>query len=326
MKAPAFWGKDYKGGLLPALLSPLSCLYALAGSLRHKAATAYRGNVPVICIGNLVAGGTGKTPVALSLGKYLKSQGVDVHYLSRGYGGKLDGPVKVAPTLHSASDVGDEPLLLSSIATAWVSKDRVAGAKAAAEAGAELILLDDGYQNPHIYKDRSFVVIDAAVGFGNEAVMPAGPLRETITKGMARADAVILIGDGEMPTCLKAYENVPIHRAWLKPTEIESYTKDRYIAFAGIGRPEKFFETLRSANINLAACHAFGDHHPYSTAEIERLQAEAREKSAKLLTTEKDLARLPPELRKGIAAFPVILYWEDDQSPMKLLLKALPDG
>lgn len=312
-----------RGGGLSTLLLPLSCLYAGVGLLRQKLATPYRAIIPVICIGNLVAGGTGKTPVALALGKYLKSRGINVHYLSRGYGGQLRGPVKVDSATHGATDVGDEPLLLATVAPTWVSKDRVAGARAAELAGADVILMDDGFQNPGLQKDFSFIVVDAAIGFGNEAVIPAGPLRETIAKGMARADAVILIGVGG--ETLK-FEGIPTYRGHLKAMGDWQKDEGSYVAFAGIGRPGKFFTSLQEAGVKIAARHSFADHHNYTMDDLAVLQAEAVKHSAKLITTEKDWVRLSGNQREDIVTFPVVLDWDKDQSPYELIVKVLSDG
>lgn len=323
MKAPAFWAKQGKGSLLSIALSPLSCLYAGAGKVRQMLSTSHKLEIPVICIGNLVAGGTGKTPVALSLGHYLKSLDKNVHYLSRGYGGNLNGPIEVDIENHSAVEVGDEPLLLARIAPTWIAKNRVEGAKAAVEAGAEIIIMDDGFQNPHLEKTLSVVVVDAAVGFGNGAVIPAGPLRETISSGMARADAAILIGDGEVPVELKGF---PVHRASLCAVNSDALKGKNYIAFAGIGRPGKFFSSLEKENIDILETYEFADHYSYTENDIQMLKQKAKLVDAKLITTEKDLARLSPELRKGIEAFPVVLYWDNKESPSSLLTKALING
>lgn len=325
MKAPAFWGvaAKGKGRFLSVLLLPLSYLYRGAGLLREKFTSPYKLGIPVVCVGNLTVGGTGKTPVALAFGKYLLSCDIKLHYLSRGYGGHMLGPIKVDCNAHTAKDVGDEPLLLATVAPTWVSKDRVVGAKAAVAAGAKLIIMDDGFQNPSLQKDLSFIVVDAGVGFGNGAVLPAGPLRETVGKGLSRADAAILIGDGEMPVEL---EGIATYRARLKPIDVSQFGQGNYLAFAGIGRPEKFFNTLQRSGIKMVGNHSFADHYTYTNGDLKKLHAEAKKHSAKLITTEKDFARLTPDQRKDVAAFPVVLYWDENNSPYDLLMKALSDG
>ncbi|NIA71194.1 tetraacyldisaccharide 4'-kinase [Pelagibius litoralis] len=316
MQAPEFWAKD---GLLPKLLSPLGLAYHLAGVLRRARATPWQAPVPVICIGNLVAGGAGKTPVALSLLAILQAQGLNPAALTRGYGGGEAGPLQVRPGSHDAAAVGDEALLLAEAAPTWVARDRAAGAQAAAAAGANVIIMDDGFQNPSLKKDLSLLVVDGAYGFGNGHVIPAGPLRERPSGGLARADAVVLIGDGPGRSDLGAVgDTVPILKASLTATD-DMLAGRRVFAFAGIGRPEKFFQTLRDLGAELAGVEAFADHQPYDSITLERLRLKAKAFDAALVTTAKDAVRLGPEAPRDITVLDVILAWDDKDALLRLL-------
>src|SRR5690242_5245426 len=237
---PEFWAHR---GLLSTVLEPAAWVYGQAAAARQRWTTPWRAPVPVICVGNLVAGGAGKTPVALSLAQRLAKRGRRVHILSRGYGGRSPGPLAVDPARHTAADVGDEPLLLAEVAPTWVARDRVAGAKAAIAAGAELLLLDDGFQNPTFAKDLSLVVVDGGYGLGNGRVLPAGPLREPLPRGLARADAIVLMGEDSAGVAPITAEK-PLCRARLVPENPGEVAGRTVVAFAGIGRPEKFFATV----------------------------------------------------------------------------------
>ena len=324
MRAPDFWQHD---GLLAHLLTPLGLALQLAGVLRRAATKPERAPVPVICVGNLVAGGAGKTPVVLSLLEILAERGLKPAALTRGYGGEEAGPLQVVPDSHDAAAVGDEALLLAAVAPTWVARDRVAGAKAAAAAGAEVLVMDDGFQNPGLKKDLSLLVIDAAYGLGNGRVMPAGPLRETAANGLARADAVVLIGrddigETEKHLVTKLGGRLPVLRAQLEPRH-GGLTGERVFAFAGIGRPEKFFESLREAGADVAGTESFADHQPYDSATLERLRAAAAAAGARLVTTAKDAARLGPAPPRDVAVLDVKLQW-DDKGALLRLLERLP--
>src|SRR5437762_10914265 len=316
MRAPEFWHEP--PGLAAGLLAPAGAAWDLAARLRRAVARPYRAPVPVLCIGNLVAGGSGKTPVALSLARLFTDRGIAVHVVSRGYRGKTVGPVQVDSARHDADAVGDEALLLAAVAPCWVAKDRAPGIAAAVKAGAQAILLDDGFQNPSVAKDLSLVVVDAEYGLGNGRVMPAGPLREPVAAGLARADAIVLLGDAAAPGEL-AEASRPILRAALEPVNGERFANRRLVAFAGIGRPEKFFATVRRLGATLAAAQSFPDHHPYRADEIARLQETAAREHARLVTTAKDWVRLPPELRADIEVLEVEIRWHDAASLTRLL-------
>jgi tetraacyldisaccharide 4'-kinase len=316
MRAPDFWGRP--PGLASSLLAPLGAAWSRASRLRRAAARPYRAAVPVICVGNLVAGGSGKTPVVLSLAGMLAERGVPVHVLTRGYGGRLAGPVRVDPGRHDAKAVGDEPLLIAARSPCWVARDRAAGSRAAVAAGAGAILLDDGFQNPHLAKDLSLVLVDAEYGFGNGRVIPAGPLRETAADGLARSDAIVLVGGGGTPRAVCAAGR-PVLRAALEPTATACVAGARVVAFAGIGRPEKFFATLRQAGVELVAVKSFPDHHRFRRGELAWLRAEAGRERARLMTTAKDWVRLPLAARDGIEVLNVEIRWADPGAVRRLL-------
>ncbi|MBU0795886.1 MAG: tetraacyldisaccharide 4'-kinase, partial [Alphaproteobacteria bacterium] len=284
--------------------------YALAARARQRK-PGWTAPVPVICVGNLVAGGAGKTPVALAIQHYLNDRGLAAHFLSRGHGGRLSGPLRVDPDRHSAADVGDEPLLLAAQAPAWIARDRAAGAKAAIEAGAPALILDDGFQNPGLEKTVSLIVVDGGYGFGNGRVLPAGPLREPVEDGLARAQAVVLVGEDATGTAESLAGRLPVLTARLEPLAGQALEGRRLLAFAGIGRPEKFFATLRQNDAVLVEAIAYPDHHPYDPAEIDRLARRARSQGAAPITTRKDWVRLPPEQKRQIEVLDIQLVWDD---------------
>ncbi|WP_044563516.1 tetraacyldisaccharide 4'-kinase [Azospirillum sp. B4] len=328
MKAPAFWYRP--PGLAAALLGPLGALYA-AGARRRLAGTAPQGvGIPVVCIGNLVAGGAGKTPLAQAVMRRLLVRGIRAHYLSRGYGGRLRGPVQVNPAAHVAADVGDEPLLLSRSAPAWISADRLAGARTARDGGAQAVVMDDGFQNPALAKDLSLLVVDGGAGFGNGRVIPAGPLREELADGLARAHGVVIVGADRTGAGARAAglaPAVPVLAARLVPdADVAATLAGRTVlAFAGIGRPQKFFDTCRDMGLSLARGVPFPDHHPYTESEIGRLLDQAADLGATPLTTEKDWVRLPPAVQARVTALPVVLTFQDDGALDALLDRVTRD-
>ncbi len=314
MRSPGFWWRlPDRPGLWPRVLAPLGWAYA-AATARRLRRLGYRASVPVICVGNLVAGGAGKTPTVIALIERLSARGHAVHVVSRGYGGRLDGPVQVTAQ-HRAEEVGDEPLLLSAFAPVWVAKDRAAGAKAAEAAGARVILLDDGFQNPAVQPALGLVVVDAAKGFGNGRCIPAGPLREPVEAGLARADLVLTIGDPAAQAQFGAIWTVPVPRieARLEPLRMGmDWAGQRVLAFAGIADPSRFFATLRAEGAELVRGEALADHEMLSETLLRRLEAEAWAKGAQLVTTEKDAARLTPAWRLKVLTLVVRLRIKDD--------------
>ncbi|MFN3722957.1 MAG: tetraacyldisaccharide 4'-kinase [Paracoccaceae bacterium] len=312
MRPPAFWhNAPATPGLAARLLQPLGFLFG-AATARRVANQGYRASVPVVCIGNLNVGGTGKTPATIAL----LGRVAEAHVVSRGYGGSLHGPVLVDLQQHTAAQVGDEPLLLASFAPTWVAKDRAAGVRAAEAAGAQIILLDDGFQNPSVQKDLSLVVVDAARGFGNGLCLPAGPLREAVAPGLARADALLSIGEPEaQDQFLRDWgDKIGLHhlRGVLRPLQMGmDWRGQRVLAFAGIGHPEKFFATLRKQGADIVRAVSLDDHQPLSDTLLHRLEGEATSLNAQLVTTEKDQVRLPVSFRPKVLALVVRLDVED---------------
>lgn len=316
MRAPDFWSGD--PGFLAGLLTPLGVALDAAGRLRRSIARPYRASAPVVCVGNIIAGGSGKTPVVLSLASLLAARGVNAAIVMRGYGGRLAGPARVDPQRHDADAVGDEALLAAAVAPCWIARDRAAGVEAAVADGAAAVILDDGFQNPHVAKDLSLVVVDAAYGFGNGRLIPAGPLRERIDAGLARAGAVVLVGDGEPAETA----GKPLLRAALEPVDGTRFASLPIVAFAGIGRPEKFFDTLRGLDATLVAERPFPDHYRYRAADLAGLRREAATAGARLVTTRKDWVRLPEAERAGVEVLDVTLRWRDPAA-LDVLLQPL---
>jgi len=325
MKAPEFW-RTGRGGLPAAALSPLGWVYGLAGKVRRSLSRPWQPPVPVICVGNLVAGGAGKTPVALDLAQRLQAIGTSVSFLSRGYGGSETGPRRVDGDVDRADQVGDEPLLLCRQAPTWVSQDRVRGAAAASD-GADVIIMDDGYQNPSLIKACSLLVIDGQYGFGNGRLIPAGPLRETPGDALKRADGVIIIGEDEaglVTFISRAFPDLPLLRTKIVPgPEIKNLTDKPLTAFAGIGQPDKFFRTLTDAGCNVVTSRSFPDHHPYSLTDLEHLKSLAKKNNSQLITTEKDSVRIPKDQSQDIEVLTITLQWEDEALLQSLLDRLL---
>lgn len=287
-KTPDFWYQPWdKLPPLVHMFAPLGRLYGYAGTLRARFIKPYKARIPVICIGNIVAGGSGKTPTALALMKLIKQYGIAKNpcFLTKGYGGRIEGPVFVSQQPYE--DVGDESLLLARVAPVIVAKDRQKGAWLAETSGHDLIVMDDGFQNPSLHKDISFVVVDGRTGFGNGYLIPFGPLRESVANGLARAKAIIKIG-GE--TSLHTATAV-LHARIDAACDLAPGTK--VFGFCGLGQPEKFRQSLIDAGLDVAGFKIFSDHHPYTTAETKDLHAAAFQHKAHLITTEKDLCRLP---------------------------------
>ena len=328
MKAPDFWWEP--PGSMSDFLTPASWIWSTVTKLRLRYGRWAKLDTPVICVGNLTVGGSGKTPTVAALVERLSDR--KPHIVSRGYGGAVKGTVRVEPETHTAEEVGDEPLLHARYAPTWVSPDRLAGARAAEAAGAGLIILDDGFQNPALGKDLSIVVVDAAVGFGNGCVVPAGPLREPVAEGLKRADLLLLIGsdkeraDWAMPPGL----DLPVIEAEIVPVVNPDYWYERRVAaFAGIGRPEKFFRTLRGLGARVVDFYKLPDHAEYNrqmdledrrsfeetydqfrSRRFAQFLRDAHREGLELVTTENDAARMTPAMRANVVVLPIKLEFQ----------------
>lgn len=319
MRLPEFWNRnDRWSRFAVAALTPLGWVYSATVAWKARHAVPRQVGVPVVCVGNLTVGGTGKTPVAIAVARTLSKRGMRPFFLTRGYGGKLKGPIRVMEG-HNASDVGDEPLLLAAAAPVIVSRDRGEGAEFAVAEGADCIVMDDGHQNFTLKKDLSIVVVDGEAGFGNGRIVPAGPLREFVSQGLARAGAVVIVGDGSPE--LEGFER-PVLRTHLAHVDVPDIKGRRVVGFAGIGRPEKFFRSLHAFGADVVATKRFGDHHVYTSSEIARLKSKARAAGALLVTTEKDFVRMTPVEREDIAILPVRAAF-DDAAALGLVLDRL---
>jgi tetraacyldisaccharide 4'-kinase len=322
MRAPEFWnGQDYTARFAVNALTPLGWLYGATTALKAARTVSYRSSAKVVCVGNLTAGGNGKTPVCIAIARALAARGKRTVALTRGYGGKLRGPAFVDIARDNAAETGDEALLLASATPTIVSRNRMHGAQLAEAHDAQTIVMDDGHQNFSLTKDLSIVVVDAETAFGNGHVLPAGPLREPVAQGLSRADAVVLVGDG-LPH-LNGFKG-PILRVHLAAVDTLNIVGKRVLAFAGIGRPQKFFQTLKSLGAHLVETRKYADHHAYSASEIARLRARANAQSAMLMTTEKDFVRLTQSERENIGYLPVRAAFDDQVAFNALLDRVAP--
>ncbi len=331
LREPAFWWRAGSGGWL----TPFAVLYGAVAAVRMQAHGS-RADVPVICLGNLTVGGAGKTPAALAVAHLLHAVHERPFFLSRGYGGRLAGPVRVNPAFHRAADVGDEPLLLTRLAPTIVARDRVAGAKFAQFAGASVIVMDDGLQNPSLEKDLAIILLDGRRGIGNGHMLPAGPLRAPFGLQLDHAQALLVVGapDGAAKVIDRATRRgLAIFHGRLEPDRsvIAAIGRRKVLAFAGIGDPEKFFTTLTEAGIDVAAHAGFPDHHRYTAAEAQDLVARAQADRLMLVTTEKDLMRLSgdPQLETlagRVSALPVRLVVAEAEEFRAMVLKAVKRG
>lgn len=322
MRAPNFWEKDRGtafGQFVSRALLPVGNIYGNVTRNRADKPPEWTAPVPVICVGNAVMGGAGKTQVCLDILKRLKARGKRPHAITRGYGGKLKGPLMVEFAQHNHLDVGDEALLLARAAPTWIGSDRVASAKAATE--ADCLVMDDGLQNPSLAKTVSLLVVDGGYGFGNDRCFPAGPLREPSASAIERSDAVLVIGNTSTPLTIDTLGK-PLFRGTIVATgELTDLKTKPVIAFSGIGRPQKFLETLGALNVDIRGMQAFPDHHPFKTSEVEQLYAAADAQECMLVTTEKDYVRLPDGAHRHVVPVPVAIEWEDNDAFEHFLLE-----
>jgi len=308
------------------LLTPVSWIWAFATARRIARGRPVNPGVPVICMGNLTMGGTGKTPVVRALVALLRDRGIKPHILSRGHGGRLAGPVRVDPALHTAAEIGDEALMMAADAPVWIARDRAAGALAAAAAGAAVVVMDDGHQNPSVAKTLSLVVVDGETRddewpFGDGAVFPAGPMREPLKAGLARADAVVLLLPADLAApdaeLLAVIVGQPVLVARLEPTAPPP--PGPQVGFAGIGKPWKMERALKAAGCDLADFASLADHAPIAEETLRFLADRAAALGAGLVTSEKDWVRLPPQWRERVTAWPVRARFEDEAALWALL-------
>lgn len=309
MKTPDYWQSN---STISKVLAPAGYLYGLATKLRLKLKTPKKTSVPVICVGNITAGGTGKTPVSISVAKMLATDMYHPIFVTRGYGGKLQN-VLVNNKKHSAQDVGDEPLILSEQAPVVVNADRYAGAELAVKEGADVVIMDDGFQNPGLAKDLSFLVFDGDYGIGNGKIIPAGPLRETYEDGIKRADAIIILGKDKHH--LAERTKLPVFFGHTETAQT-AVNNDNILAFAGIGHPQKFYHTLSRQGFNVVKTIDFPDHHDYTKDEIEKILQTAKQLNAEVYTTSKDFVKIPAHYHKSINVLEIAVVWDH---PEKLL-------
>ncbi len=315
MKTPTHWKSI---NFLSVVLFPLGIVYGLVTALRLKLKTTHKVNAKIICVGNLTAGGTGKTPVCLSLAKMLQQNDKNPFFITRGYGGK-DKNTLVTPS-HKAMEVGDEPLLLSQQAPTVVNPNRYQAALKAINHGADIIIMDDGFQNPSLYKDISLLVIDGNYGFGNGFCIPAGPLREFISSGLKRADAAIILGEDKhnLASILKP---LPVFKGKVV-ADCNKITNRNIIAFAGIGHPSKFYQSLEECGFNILQNFDFPDHHFYNEKELLQIIEIAKNKNADIYTTSKDFVKIPIKLRPHFKVLEITVEWENSQAFYNFLLNA----
>jgi tetraacyldisaccharide 4'-kinase len=328
IKPPAFW-QAARPTVAARLLAPLGSLYGWL-TTRRMARDGAKAGLPVICVGNLTLGGAGKTPTALFIAGRLEALGARPAFLSRGYGGRVTEPLLVDPRRHGAELVGDEPLLLAARAPTVVSPDRVAGARLARQHGADILVMDDGLQNPALAKDLTLAVIDGGAGFGNGLIFPAGPLRAGVRAQRPFIDAVVLIGPGDAGEAAAAALNRrPVIAADLVLDEAVAAQLQgaRVLALAGIGRPEKFHATLRQAGAAIVETLSVADHAPYALSQLTALAQQAARADLLVVTTEKDRARmgdlLPPALSERLVVAPVRLMPREGAAAMDGLLSPL---
>lgn len=321
MKTPDFWRKR---GPISTLLTPFACLYQLGYRLRRLITRPVNPGIAIVCIGNLVAGGAGKTPVALAVGAWAKAHGINACFLSKGYGGSASAPTLVDPYFHPHSEVGDEPLLLARVLPTIVAKSREAGACFAASKGFSLVIMDDGFQNPTLKPDIALLVVDALYGFGNGMTLPAGPLREPADFGLSRASAVVLLTregqDGEEAACLPIPDGLPILSATVRTVCSTPLVGHSVLAFSGIARPEQFFDSVENVlNADLRGTRTFPDHHAFTPSQLAALAQEAMLLEASLITTAKDAVRLPRTMQGEVLVADVALNWQNEAALGALL-------
>lgn len=306
MKTPKYWQSN---SIISKLLEPVGFIYGGLTALRLKFKKSQKAEVPVICIGNITAGGTGKTPVSVAIAKMLATEMYHPYFVTRGYGGKMQDVI-VNNKKHTAHDVGDEPLILSKQAPVVVNANRYKAAQKAIGQGADVIIMDDGFQNPGLHKDLSFLVFDGHYGIGNGKIIPAGPLRETLADGVKRADAVIILGKDKHNLAQRC--ELPVFFGHTEATQTNLDNQD-VVAFAGIGHPQKFYHTLKQQGFNVVKTIDFPDHHFYSSEELDNIVKQAKSLNAQIYTTSKDFVKIPPLYSQDINVLEIAVVWDNPE-------------
>ena len=318
LKAPKFWYQK-KDTYLSNFLYPLLLIFSFGTKIRNILSTTNKGPLPIICVGNIVVGGAGKTPVALKIGKLLIKAGYKPGFISKGYAGLIKNSTLVK-SWHSARSIGDESILLSEVANTWVGVDRINSARLAKEKNSNCLIMDDGFQNPTIYKDFSIIVINASQEFGNKRVMPSGPLRESIKRGLSRSNLVIVIGDPSHELKQLIPKNIPIVKAKFEiKKENKNFKGQNIIAFAGIAYPEKFFQSLTNEGAKIFKKITFPDHHIYSENDLLSLAEIANKKKSILVSTKKDFVRIPKSFRSLVNTLEGEIVFEDEEFIVEIL-------
>jgi len=317
MRTPKFWSEQ---NLSAQLLRPFGEIYSFATKMKIRFGKPRAANVPIVCIGNLTAGGTGKTPVAISIMKIMKKKYKRPMFVSRGYGGKLKNVV-VDRQENTYEQVGDEPLLLARHAPTIINPNRYQAALLAQDEGADAIVMDDGFQNQSLAKDLSFLVFDGKAGIGNGYCVPSGPMREKFENGLERADAVIILGEDKQNLRLKI-SGIPVFYGKIVPLTKPEFNKN-VIAFAGIGRPQKLYDTLLALGADLIATRDFPDHHKYKEQELLDLIDFAKNTNSDLYTTTKDYVKIPYHLRSEFKVIEIGIKWQDEDKLCEFICSRL---
>ncbi len=336
MRAPDFWypqndsnATTVWSAIATRLLVPAASVYDLVSQARQKFTESHEASVPVICIGNLTAGGTGKTPIAIALGNALKEKGRVPFFLTRGYGGEEEGPMLVDIEQHDCRQVGDEALMLSAHAPTIVSKNRAEGAYLACSLGADMIVMDDGFQNPSLKKNFSILIVDGELAFGNGHIIPAGPLRERAEAGLKRADQIMVARKDGVPFHARTndlLEDLDVIDIRLRCPNTNQGMGRKAIAFAGIAQPEKFFAAVRSQGFEIVGTQSLADHHNYENEEFRTLLDWSNQRQAVLITTEKDAYRLNPDQRALVEVLPLQVFFERPEDFNQLLTRLQIDS
>ena len=322
LRAPKFWNTEDSG--LIKILDPISKLYSFISNVRLNSVVPVKASVPVVCVGNVVLGGAGKTPTVELVCNILREKFQDPHILTAGYGGYLKNVVRVDPKLHSYLQVGDEALLSATVAPTWVGRNRVNSGKAAVACGADVLIMDDGFQNNSLEKDLKILVVDSRQAFGNGHLFPAGALRETPVTGVNKSDIVLIIGERneELEDKIKAIKpSIPIFRAKLEVTSPVVVENNRVVGFCGLGYPQKFKKTLLDCGYELIDFVSFSDHHPYTITEIQKLITGAKSVDATLITTRKDFVKIPAVFKNEISVIEIKLVPENDDFKNAILAR-----